>query len=308
MGKTMSIDGRIAALRQLMSREHLGAFIFTSHVPRGYEEAGSSATGWHWLTGLGEGKGTAVVTQKSAAVWMEDGMSDSLWKPLEGSEVTLLSADDGAAPTVTSWTGQQLADGGLTEVGVDGDRTPYLYIQPLITLLRRAGGLTLRTNFDPMVWLWPDHPRVPKGDIKVNPSSDFKSSCHERLALVRRALRGLHADGMLAADPADIAWSLDLNDPSAPQGQIFDTRLLISTTDATLFVQADRVSAAVTDRLAADGVAVRDLGSLADGLRHYFEYNLLLDPSELSYNLFLLASVRPVVATPSPIPALRTNF
>ena len=66
-----TIEQRLDALRQLMRREHLAAFIFPSTDPHSGEYVPEHWKGREWISGFNGSAGTAVVTLDDAAVWTD---------------------------------------------------------------------------------------------------------------------------------------------------------------------------------------------------------------------------------------------
>ena len=61
-----TIEQRLEALRQLMHREHLAAFIFPSTDPHSGEYVPEHWKGRQWISGFNGSAGTAVVTLEDA--------------------------------------------------------------------------------------------------------------------------------------------------------------------------------------------------------------------------------------------------
>ena len=83
-------------------------------------------------------------------------------------------------------------------------------VKDLIAELRKQGGITLRTNFDPLKLIWKDRPVIPENPVEIFPMEYAGESSRDKIARIRRALREKHADGMLMAALDDIAWTLNL--------------------------------------------------------------------------------------------------
>ena len=103
---------------------------------------------------------------------------------------------------------------------------------------------------------------------------------------IREALRQLHADGMLMAALDDIAWTLNLRGTDVHCNPVFVAYLLISSKEVTLFVNQAKLTAEVSDYLKSEGIQVEDYEQVENGLKQYFEYNILLDPDEVNYRLY----------------------
>jgi Xaa-Pro aminopeptidase len=110
---------------------------------------------------------------------------------------------------------------------------------------------------------------------------------------------------MLVSALDDIAWTLNLRGSDVHCNPVFVAYLLISSLDVTLYVQPTKVTDVVKDYLAQQGVRVADYGGVGQGLKDYFEYNILIDPNETSYTLAKGIHTQEVIRLPSPIPALK---
>jgi len=295
---------RLEALREEMRREHLGAFIFPTGDPHSSEYVPDHWKGREWISGFNGSAGTAVVTLHGAALWTDSRYFLAAEEQLKGTEYVLMKQGMAGTPSIAAWIGQQLADGDTTEVGIDGGATSAAQVERLKAELRNEGGLTLRTNFDPLERIWNDRPPLPDGPIVVQPETMTGKTCGEKLADIRKALRTKHADGMLAAALDDIAWTLNLRGSDVHCCPVFLAYLLISTQKATLFTDRRKLTPQVEQYLKAEGVDIDDYDHVAKGLKDYFEYNILMDAEEVNYTLFGQATCA-VVREASPIPFLK---
>lgn len=159
-------------------------------------------------------------------------------------------------------------------------------VRDLIGDLRKQGGITLRTNFDPLKLIWKDRPAIPENPVEIYPLEYAGEATHDKIGRIRRALRERHADGMLMAALDDIAWTLNLRGTDVHCNPVFVSYLLISSQTVTLYINKVKLPADVLAYLKAEGVKVEDYDQVENGLKAYFEYNILLDPDEVNYRLY----------------------
>ena len=300
-----TISNRLAAVREVMRREHLAAFVFPSTDPHNSEYVPDHWKGREWISGFDGSAGTAVVTMTSAALWTDSRYFIAAAEQLSGTEFVLMKERLPETPTVAQWLGEQLRDSDSKEVGIDGMSCAYSMVEGLIGELRKAGGLTLRTNLDILAQVWTDRPPVPLNEVVVQPLNLAGEPAHEKISRIRQALRGQHADGMLVTALDDIAWTLNLRGSDVHCNPVFVAYLLISSTKATLFVDRRKLTAEALASLKEAGIDVDDYGNVQKGLKDYFEYNILLDPDSVNYTLYKAASSHRVVAAASPVPAMK---
>lgn len=300
-----TISNRLAAVREVMRREHLAAFVFPSTDPHNSEYVPDHWKGREWISGFDGSAGTAVVTMTSAALWTDSRYFIAAAEQLSGTEFVLMKERLPETPTVAQWLGEQLRDSDSKEVGIDGMTCAYSMVEGLIGELRKAGGLTLRTNLDILAQVWTDRPPVPLNEVVVQPLNLAGEPAREKISRIRQALRGQHADGMLVTALDDIAWTLNLRGSDVHCNPVFVAYLLISSTKATLFVDRRKLTAEALASLKEAGIDVDDYGNVQKGLKDYFEYNILLDPDSVNYTLYKAASSHRIVAAASPVPAMK---
>lgn len=302
--QVMTVNERLEALREVMRRERLGAFVFPSTDPHQSEYTADHWKGREWVSGFDGSAGTAVVTLSSAALWTDSRYFLAAEEQLRGTEFQLMKLKMEGTPTIAEWIGDQLSACPFTEVGVDGWCSSENAVRELSAELRKAGGLTLRTNLDPLSLVWKDRPKVPENPVEVYPVRYAGESAREKLRRVRKALREKHADGMLMAALDDIAWTLNLRGTDVHCNPVAVCYLLVSTEKAVLYINKVKVSAEVRGYLQGEGVTVDDYGRVAQGLRDYAEYNILLDPDEVCHALYKVTT-RERVESSSPVPAMK---
>lgn len=277
---------RVAALREVMRREGLGAFIFPSTDPHNGEYVPDHWKEREWISGFNGSAGTAVVTADAAALWTDSRYFIAAAEQLEGTGFVLMRERIDGTPTIAEWIGRKLAAGSLTEVGIDGMVASAATVEALRRELKAQGGLTLRTNLDPLGRIWQGRPDIPLNDIKLHPMEFAGETCTSKLTHIRAALRDAHACGMLMSALDDIAWTLNLRGTDVHCNPVFVAYLLITQQDVTLFTDSRKVTDAVRRYLKDNGIGLREYDDVAAALKKYDEYNILMDGNETSYTLY----------------------
>lgn len=298
------ICNRIEALRDVMRREGIDAFIFPSTDPHNGEYVPAHWEGRKWISGFNGSAGTAVVTMTDAALWTDSRYFIAAEEQLRGTGFRLMKERVEGTPSITRWLGMKLATVQSPTVGVDGTVNSASSVASLITELRAEGGITVRTNFDPLALIWTDRPPVPQDKVSIHPLEYAGEPCHDKMARIRQQLKSMHAYGMLVSALDDIAWTLNLRGTDVHCNPVFVSYMLIDTKRATLFVDRAKLTPEVEAYLEAEGVAVAGYADVRRGLERYGEYNILMDDNETCYTLFNIPQCQKVVA-PSPIPAMK---
>ena len=299
------IELRLARLRELMKREHLSAFIFPSTDAHQSEYVADHWRGREWISGFNGSAGTAVVTMKSAALWTDSRYFLAAEEQLEGTEYQLMRLKIEGTPTIAEWLGKELQDVQSPEVGLDGMVNSYNYVKDLSYSLRKLGGITLRTNLDPLEQIWENRPSLPANPVEIQPLEYAGETLASKVARIRKALRELHADGMLVSALDDIAWTLNLRGTDVHCNPVFVSYLLIESDKVSLFVDDNKLSPEVKLYLQDNQVSLYKYNKVEKCLESYSEYNILLDGNETSYYLWKTVKCQEIVAAASPIPAMK---
>ena len=300
-----TINQRLESLREVMKREHLAAFIFPSTDAHQSEYVADHWMGRAWISGFNGSAGTAVVTMHSAALWTDSRYFLAAEEQLNGTEFQLMKLKIPGTPSIAEWLGKELQDVDSPEVGLDGWVNSYSSTSGLIADLRKAGGITVRTNFDPLEEIWKDRPSIPLNSVEIQPMEFAGEDVSSKIKRIRLALRAQHADGMLVSALDDIAWTLNLRGTDVHCVPVFVSYLLIASDKVSLFVDEAKVSSEIRAYLESNGVSIYKYNKVEEGLKAYSEYNILLDGNETSYYLWKAVRCQEIIHASSPIPAMK---
>lgn len=300
------INQRLESLREVMRREHLSAFIFPSTDAHQSEYVADHWQGRTWISGFNGSAGTAVVTMKSAALWTDSRYFLAAEEQLKGTEFQLMKLKIEGTPTISEWLAQEL-QGENAEVGLDGMVNSYPETMGLIADLRKSGGITVRTNLDPLGLIWTDRPAIPANPVEIQPMEFAGESVASKISRIRTALRQRHADGMLISALDDIAWTLNLRGTDVHCVPVFVSYLLISSQQVSLYVDSAKINDEVKAYLTENGISLYPYNKVAEGLERYSEYNILLDGDETSYFLWKTVKCQEIIAGNSPVPAMKAQ-
>lgn len=300
------INQRLESLREVMRREHLSAFIFPSTDAHQSEYVADHWQGRTWISGFNGSAGTAVVTMKSAALWTDSRYFLAAEEQLKGTEFQLMKLKIEGTPSISEWLAQEL-QGENAEVGLDGMVNSYHETMGLIADLRKSGGITVRTNLDPLGLIWTDRPAIPANPVEIQPMEFAGESVASKISRIRTALRQRHADGMLISALDDIAWTLNLRGTDVHCVPVFVSYLLISSQQVSLYVDSAKINDEVKAYLTENGISLYSYNKVAEGLERYSEYNILLDGDETSYFLWKTVKCQEIIAGNSPVPAMKAQ-
>lgn len=296
---------RLSLLRDVMRREKLSAFIFPSTDAHNGEYVPEYWKSREWVSGFNGSAGTVVVTQNEAALWTDSRYFIAAEEQLQGTGIALMKLKMPGTPTIPEWLGRKLACVDSPEVGVDGMVNSINTVEALRFELRRQGGITLRTNFDPLRDIWTDRPAIPQNPVEIQPVEYAGVDTKEKLAQIRKSLARQHADGMLVSSLDDIAWILNLRGSDVHCNPVFVSYLLIGPETATLYINKVKLQDGVEEYLCKHGINIDDYQNVKSGVKKYEDFSLLLDPEETSYSVFKAVGDVDVVCQTSPAPYMK---
>lgn len=301
------INQRLEKLREVMRCEHLSAFIFPSTDAHQSEYVADHWQGRAWISGFNGSAGTAVVTMYSAALWTDSRYFIAAEEQLRGTEFQLMKLKVEGTPTISDWIASELSqnEDECREVGLDGMVNSYNDTMALISDLRKAGGITVRTNFDPLEQIWMNRPAIPENPVEIQSLNFAGETVDDKIQRIRKALREHHADGILVSALDDIAWTLNLRGADVHCNPVFVSYLLISSDQVSLFVNPKKISSEVKAYLDEHGISLFDYNQVEEGLESYADYNILLDGDETSFCLWKSVKCQEIIAAKSPIPVMK---
>jgi Xaa-Pro aminopeptidase len=291
------IADRVRALRGLLRRSRLAAWIVPSGDPHASEYVPDRYQGRRWISGFDGSAGTAVIAAKEAAVWTDSRYWLAAGKALKGTPFQLQKQGLPGTPAIEAWLRDRLRKGDA--VGLCDATVPLARFRALEAELAR-GGVKLAGRDDLLDGLWTDRPALPAAPFRVMADRWAGESRASKLKRVREAV----PTRLLVADLSEVAWLLNVRGADVPTSPIGAGYVLLGKSDATLFADSAKVPSDVRRALAADGVEVRPYGDVTRALRSLPAGEAVrIDPEVVSARL-ARACRRPVEG-PCPVTKLK---
>ncbi|MEP7056351.1 MAG: aminopeptidase P family protein [Caldimonas sp.] len=280
---------RIEKVRDALHRNGLAAVLVPSSDPHLSEYLPERWQGRQWLSGFTGSMGTLVVALDTAVLFADSRYWGQAEAELAGSGIDLVKIPTGASTRHVEWLAHHLKRGDAA--GVDGSVLGLAAASTLRAALDGAG-IALRTDFDVLAEVWPERPELPAAPVYEHLAPQAPLSRTAKLARVRVLIAQAGASHHFVSTVDDVAWILNLRGADVSYNPVFLAHLLLSARDATLFVGADKIDAALAQRLAADGVRLAPYAQAAQALAALpADAALLVDPRRITLGLREHASV-----------------
>lgn len=300
-----TINERLVALRRWMKENALTAFIFPSSDPHDSEYVADHWKTREWISGFSGSAGTAVVTLQHAALWTDSRYFIAAAKELAGSEYQLMKERMAGTPSISEWLASELAEYENPIVGVDGSVNTYADVADLKQSLATKGNMLVRCTDDPMDVLWHDRPVIPNNKVCLHPLKYAGETTESKLSRIRESLVKQGAAGFLVTALDEIAWVLNLRGSDVHCNPVFVSYLLISSNNATLYINREKLAEDVCEYLSTENIDVEEYESVENGLKKYTGKSLLIDVHSTNYTLSTAVDSDKIHVGTSPIPMMK---
>jgi Xaa-Pro aminopeptidase len=278
--RTSPIPVRLEGVRDVLRAQGVSALLVPSSDPHLSEYLPERWQGRVWLSGFTGSMGTLVVTTERAALFADSRYWAQAEKELRGSGVDLVKIPTGAATHHLDWIVANVSKGNT--LAVDGQVLGLAAAQQLKAVLDSAG-ITLRTNADVLASAWDDRPDLPHARVYAHQPPHACTPRAAKLAAVHEGMAKHNATHHFVSTVDDVAWITNLRGADVDYNPVFLAHLLIDTSQATLFVSAGKIDAALAKELAADGVTLTDYADAAKALASLpAGATLLVDPKRIT--------------------------
>ena len=272
---------RLTALRKLMAKNAIDAYIVVTDDFHASEYAGDYFKCREFLSGFDGSAGTLVVTAEEAGLWTDGRYFLQAKDQLEGTGIELRRMGEPGVPTITEYLKQALPENGC--VGYDGRTVSAAFAGRIEKALeeKKAG---YRQNVDLVGDIWTDRPEFPHAPIWLLDSSFTGRTRAEKLKELRDALKNVGAQATIIASLDDIAWLYNLRGGDVAFNPVAMSYTMVTLNCAVLYISPDAVSDKIAAELEADGVSLRPYLQVYEDAKA-LKGSVLLDTNSINVTL-----------------------
>ena len=306
----MTTQDKLTALRGLMQKEGLSAYIVPSTDPHASEYMASHWAEVHWLTSFTGEAGTAVVTMDQALLWTDSRYYLQAGIQLEGTTVSLMRESDIDCPKIAEWLISAISNqpkmADTSCVGVNPEMWSVNEYKKLKEQLAEAGiGLK---SVDLIRPLWTnDRPAIPTHRFFEFDTRYAGESVHSKMERMRSKMREKKADAMVVSALDEIAWVLNIRGNDVEYNPVVISYLVLEQEKCTLFVGNEKVTREVCAYLRANDIDIRGYNEVF-GYLSGLECTILYDGAKVNEALYeAISTAAKTVNAQSPIQIAKSH-
>lgn len=280
----MTICEKLSALREIMERESLDAYIVSGTDPHNSEYLPAAWQQREWISGFTGSFGTVVVLKDSAGLWTDTRYFIQAEEQLSGSGIELHKLRIPGAVNYPEWLAGHLP--AESRVGLDSYCIPVNEMKHLKAKLEEKNIKVIEES-DLIGDIWLDRPALPEGKLIQVSSEITGKSAQEKMESIRDLLREKKADYFLLSALDEIAWLYNIRCNDIEYNPVAIGYAIVGQEKAYLFIKRSKVSPETKTTLEREGIEIHDYHHLSLFLETIKEdARFCLDPDTLNYAVY----------------------
>lgn len=251
----MTIQEKISALREIMEREGLEAYIVSGTDPHNSEYLPEAWQQRKWISGFTGSFGTVVITRRHAGLWTDTRYFIQASKELEGTGIEMHKLRVPEAVDYPEWLALNLNKDA--KVGFDGFCMPVDNIRNLKQVLSLKDIIVVE-KADLLGEIWLDRPALPENPVFSLEECYTGKTAKDKIAEIRQVLEQQQADYMLFSCLDEIAWLYNIRCNDIPYNPLAISYAVVGKKKAWLFIKPKKVPADTLQILNDNGIEIRD--------------------------------------------------
>lgn len=280
----MTTNEKLSALRRIMEREGLDAYIVSGTDPHNSEYLPAAWKQREWISGFTGSFGTVVVLKEEAGLWTDTRYFIQAEKQLQGSGIKMHKLRVPEAVDYPDWLAMHLPEG--SRVGVDSFCISVYDMKNTVGKLK-ANGIDLVEKTDLLGEIWLDRPALPENQISLLPTQTAGESAASKIEMIRKQLSTAGADYFLFSCLDEIAWLYNIRCNDIEYNPVAISYAIVGKEKAWLFVKRNKVNKETISLLEQEGIEIQDYHHLFLFLEELDKTSgFCLDASTLNYAVY----------------------
>jgi Xaa-Pro aminopeptidase len=278
----MMIKKRVEALRNLMKKNKIKAYLVPSTDPHQSEYVPVMWERRKWLSGFTGSAGDLAITLQKAGLWTDSRYFLQAEQQLQGSGIDLFKMGLPAVPTMLQWLKSELKSGD--KVGIDPRLFSYNETRKMKSHLKEWGIKITPIETNLVDAIWPDQPAFPKDPLKPHPKKYAGLSVEEKLEKLRRQMKEEKVKAHILTTLDAIAWLFNIRGSDVEFNPVVIAYAIVTPKKAMLFTDPEKITRAV-ERHFGETVRIHPYDAFRKQLKKLVKNKakVWLDPGSVSY-------------------------
>ena len=278
----MNVAERIAALRALMKKNGIDAYLITGTDPHLSEYTPEYWKTRAWISGFTGSYGKVLVTLEDALLWTDTRYFLQAADELSGTGIRLMKERVVDAISLDSWVVENLKPG--SKFALDGLTLSTAEAASLKSKLG-ANGIIFDSDLDLVAEIWQNRPPEINSPIYEHPANFAGKSRTEKMELVRKMLLAKEIDSTVVSMLDDVAWLFNLRGNEIEYTPLFSAYVYLDLENCWLFIQAEKLSASISDQLEKEGIQIAPYDQFVSFLSRIHGKRVQIDPLRSNFQL-----------------------
>lgn len=279
----MEIKERLSALRKIMDREGLDAYIVSGTDPHNSEYLPAAWQQRRWISGFTGSYGTVVVTKDDAGLWTDTRYFIQAAKELNGTGIQMHKLRVPEAVDYPEWLASTLPNGAT--VGVDGFCTPVGEVRRMEGWFA-AKQIKVSDRHDLLGEIWLDRPGLPEDPVWLMDPAYTGVPASDKISSVRQEMGQRNADYAIFSCLDEIAWLYNIRGNDVPYNPLVVSYAVVGKEKAWFFVKGRKVPKNIASQLATDGIELHDYHQLLLFIEENKGATFCIDTSTMNYAVY----------------------
>ena len=278
----MNVAERITALRALMKKNGIDAYLITGTDPHLSEYTPERWKTRAWISGFTGSYGKVLVTPEDALLWTDTRYFLQATDELSGTGIRLMKERVVDAISLESWVVENLKPG--SKFALDGLTLSTAEAASLQSKLG-ANGIIFDSDTDLVAEIWQNRPPEIHAPIYEHPANFAGKTRSEKLELVRKMLIAKEIDSTVVSMLDDVAWLLNLRGNEIEFTPLFSAYTFVDLEKCWLFIQPEKLSATISDQLGKEGIQIAPYDQFVPFLSRIQGKSIQIDPLRSNFRL-----------------------
>ena len=241
------IKERLDALRKLMNKNKLDAYIIPGTDPHQSEYVPALWQRRAWISGFNGSAGDVIVLRDKAGLWTDSRYFLQAEEQLKNSGIDLFKIGVTGVPDMIQFLKNNLEKGRV--VSID----PKLHSHQEVSKMQaelQSRGITVKALEDNLVdAIWEDRPSLPDAPLFVWEDKYAGESVESKLDRIRQKMQEENVFAHVLTMLDTIAWTFNLRSSDVDYNPVFISYAIITQDNALLFVNKKKINRKVKKHL-----------------------------------------------------------